>query len=396
MCAAAKGYSLHIGLNFVDPDHYEGWDGELAACEFDAGDMASLASSAGYDTRTLIRSEATRNAVTDGIRELARVAGPGDICLISYSGHGGQTPDITGDERDRYDETWCLFDGQLLDDELDLLWHDFQPDVRILVISDSCHSETVARAPLMAGAMALGGFPAGPMALSAPLRARTPPRALIRRVYQAHRDFYDRVQMDAKVALAGRDARSLQCTVRTLAGCLDSELSYDGDQNGAFTAALLETWDFGRFNGDYARFHRDIAGSVTTPQTPQHNVIGKPDPRFDSQHPFQIAGSRARSAEGRDPASEVELEVRVSVTDASIRSYGFAYGGTPVGMSGGRGAFKAVKNKKQLLEWVMVGDPGGKMKVEVLRDGEVIKTRESSEIVPPEIQGYDAFEILVA
>lgn len=39
----AKGISLHIGLNSVDPVHYQGWDGKLAACEFDAKDMVALA-----------------------------------------------------------------------------------------------------------------------------------------------------------------------------------------------------------------------------------------------------------------------------------------------------------------------------------------------------------------
>ena len=38
-----KGMSLHVGLNRVNPNHYDGWDGELAACEFDAKDMAKLA-----------------------------------------------------------------------------------------------------------------------------------------------------------------------------------------------------------------------------------------------------------------------------------------------------------------------------------------------------------------
>ena len=36
---------------------------------------------------------------------------------MSYSGHGGQTPDLNGDEPDRKDETWCLHDGQLIDDD---------------------------------------------------------------------------------------------------------------------------------------------------------------------------------------------------------------------------------------------------------------------------------------
>ena len=39
----AAGCSLHLGLNFVDPAHYGGWDGELRACEFDANDMAAIA-----------------------------------------------------------------------------------------------------------------------------------------------------------------------------------------------------------------------------------------------------------------------------------------------------------------------------------------------------------------
>jgi metacaspase-1 len=32
----AKGLSVHVGLNAVDPTHHAGWAGPLAACEFDA------------------------------------------------------------------------------------------------------------------------------------------------------------------------------------------------------------------------------------------------------------------------------------------------------------------------------------------------------------------------
>ncbi|MDP9071378.1 MAG: caspase family protein, partial [Actinomycetota bacterium] len=34
-----RGMSLHIGLNRVDPDGYNGWSGDLAGCENDARDM---------------------------------------------------------------------------------------------------------------------------------------------------------------------------------------------------------------------------------------------------------------------------------------------------------------------------------------------------------------------
>ena len=41
--------SLHIGLNAVAPAHYGGWSGPLAACEFDANDMADVARSRGHE-----------------------------------------------------------------------------------------------------------------------------------------------------------------------------------------------------------------------------------------------------------------------------------------------------------------------------------------------------------
>ena len=93
--------------------------------------------------------------------------------------------------------------------------------------------------------------------------------------------------------------------------------------------------------------------------------------------------------------NEIALEVRVSAPEG-IQAYGFAYGGKPVIMHGGEGQFVAVSGKSRLLEWGMVGEPGGHMTVEVLRDGAVIKKREKSEIVPPMTKGYDAFAIVLA
>ena len=45
--AATPAFALHLGLNLVDPKAYGGWDGPLAACEFDALDMAAIAMAAG-------------------------------------------------------------------------------------------------------------------------------------------------------------------------------------------------------------------------------------------------------------------------------------------------------------------------------------------------------------
>ncbi len=52
------------------------------------------------------------------IRAAAKQLKSGDLLFLTYSGHGGQVPDVTGEEDDKLDETWCFFDAQLIDDEL--------------------------------------------------------------------------------------------------------------------------------------------------------------------------------------------------------------------------------------------------------------------------------------
>lgn len=54
-----RGISLHIGLNTVSPDAYAGWDGPLAACEFDANDMAAIAKARGLKPTVLLTKKGT-------------------------------------------------------------------------------------------------------------------------------------------------------------------------------------------------------------------------------------------------------------------------------------------------------------------------------------------------
>ena len=56
--AKPKGISLHVGLNRVDPIHYTGWKGELAACENDARDMETIARSQGFVAQSLLTKAA--------------------------------------------------------------------------------------------------------------------------------------------------------------------------------------------------------------------------------------------------------------------------------------------------------------------------------------------------
>src|SRR5262245_16404945 len=255
----AKGISIHIGLNHVDPKHYEGWDGKLTACEADAKDMRALGKKQGFTVGAMLLSpRATADAVTAALTSAAKQLGKGDILLLTYSGHGGQVRDTNGDEtdNDRMDETWVLFDRQLVDDELYGLWAKFKPGVRILALSDSCHSGTVIK-----------NFPAF---LDGGPRTRFMPRVVAAKVEEAHESLYKKIQKETK----GSEKAKVGASVLLISGCMDNQTSMDGDDNGAFTGTLKKVWAGGKFKGSYRSFRDKIVARLPSTQTPNYYFIG--------------------------------------------------------------------------------------------------------------------------
>ena len=290
--ARPKSLSLHIGLNAVSAAAYAGWDGPLAACEFDANDMAAIAKAKGMKSTVLLTKKGTRANVLAGMRGAAKALSAGDLFFMSYSGHGGQVPDVSGDEADKQDETWCLYDGQLIDDELYFELSQFKAGVRILVLSDSCHSGTVTRAP---------PAPAPPGQ-----RVKLMPAAVAMRVYREHQAFYDKLQLDvakaagaqvvdpdtalANVAASGRlqaIVKKFNPAVVLVSGCQDNQTSMDGDHNGAFTEQVLKAWAHGAFKGNYGAFHARIKAAMPATQTPNLFTLGKAG-AFLAQAPFTV------------------------------------------------------------------------------------------------------------
>ena len=294
----ARALSLHIGLDTVNASAYGGWDGPLAACEFDANDLAALARKQGIKATLLLTKKAIRAKVLAGIRAAAKSLRSGDLFFLTYSGHGGQVPDVTGDEADKQDETWCLYDGQLIDDELYFELSRFAAGVRILVLSDSCHSGTVTRArrPNADNVTLVAG------------RSKMMPFEVGRRVYAQHQAFYDKLQNEVaksagKASIADPDAvlsnlsvssgrvsaivRKFKAAVILISGCQDNQTSLDGDHNGAFTGQLLQVWNLGAFQGNYASFHAAIRAGMPAGQTPNLYLLGDVA-RFVAQRPFTV------------------------------------------------------------------------------------------------------------
>ena len=277
----AKGLALTIGLNSVDPRHYGGWSGELNACEADAKDMAEIAKSKKFKVKTLLTKQATRAKVTGEIAKAAKALKSGDIFMMSYSGHGGQLPDLNNDEPDAQDETWCLYNGELVDDELYAQLGKFAQGVRILAFSDSCHSGTVVKMAYYQGTTAARGS-----GLSAQeVRYRFMPPDVALRTYRNNKGFYDKILKDIKL----KDSiETVKASVLLISGCQDNQLSADGDFNGLFTSQLLRVWKDGAFKDNYRKFHREILRRMPPDQTPNYFRAGQIDKKFETQTPFTI------------------------------------------------------------------------------------------------------------
>lgn len=299
---AGEGAALAIGLNSVSPAHYGGWSGPLTACEFDATDMAEIAKSQGFTSQVLLTKSATRQAVIDALTALAGTLKAGDTLILSYSGHGGSTPDQNGDEADAKDETWCLYDGQLLDDELAALWPKFKEGVEICVYSDSCHSGTVTKyAQYLA---ALDAFPgaasdftsltslrksltSGKKAEPQPVETmlfRAMPDAVAQATFTQNRAFYE--GLETGLAKECESKTHITASVLLISGCQDNQLSADGPFNGLFTAKLKLIWNKAGFKGSHPEFQHAILMEMPSNQSPNYYVIGKANAAFEAERPW--------------------------------------------------------------------------------------------------------------
>lgn len=270
-----KAISLHIGLNFIDPAHY-GTDGKLKNCVNDARAMENIAKNLGYATTTLLNTDATSGRLFTELTKAARQLNSGDILFVTYSGHGAQVKDITNDDEDARDETWCMYDRMVIDDELGNAWTQFKKGVRVIMLSDSCHSGTMSR---LLNLHEL--YPQGVL-----YRCIDPD--IIENVFNRHNHLYTGI----KENVAKRSIGKTGASVLLLSGCQDNQLSSDGKgSNGLFTSNLLLVYKNGRYSGSYKSFYSQIATLMPPVQTPKYTLTGPDNAAFEAEQPFVIDAS---------------------------------------------------------------------------------------------------------
>lgn len=138
--------ALCIGIN-----NYPGTHMDLRGCVNDAQDWAAELKARGFTVTQLIDAQATKAAMVKGFKAIVGGAKKGDVVVITFSGHGTYVPDLNGDEVDGLDEALCPYDLQtrgaaFLDDEIHAIFATRATGVRLVLLSDSCHSGTVTRA----------------------------------------------------------------------------------------------------------------------------------------------------------------------------------------------------------------------------------------------------------
>lgn len=239
-------YSLHFGLNRVDPDHYAGWDGQLMGCKNDATDLSVLFARLGYQPKVFFDSSCTIDGFRNRLLEIAGVAAAGDQVVISYSGHGGQKLGIQSE--DLTVETFCMFDGELLDVQFLALLAKFATSVQVVCILDSCHSGGMDRA----------------------LRQR--------RVRAMPRSVQQQVGATVDKSILGIGRPGVSASTLMLAACTRNQLAEDGDGNGAFTGSMLKTFKVGATWGDWFKDTANRMSNESPDQTPVWHLLGPVTP----------------------------------------------------------------------------------------------------------------------
>lgn len=140
--------ALCVGIN-----DYPGKDDDLRGCVNDARAWAKvLTKHYGFpsgDVHLLLDREAKKKKIMAKLDDLLAGAERGDVLVFTVSSHGTYVADTDGDEK-LYDEALCPWDMKenlIVDDELREKFHALPPGCRLTVVSDSCFSGTVTRAP---------------------------------------------------------------------------------------------------------------------------------------------------------------------------------------------------------------------------------------------------------
>lgn len=281
----SKGIALLVGVQDVSPAG--------SGCEESVKMIRQLLDGiGGYSISELKVPLATPKAILDGIEQAASFLTEGDMFVFFFAGHGGQKEDINADEKDGQDEMLCALGGNISDDELAARWKKFKPGVRIVMVSDCCHSGTnyyFAPIKINPDNTLVGINP-----VNAPID-NTPivnGNKKVKQVRNAKPINFNNTSLPKD---------GMQAQLIHFGACSDDQQANADPAGGDFTIALTIIWEMnmGNFSG-YKEFYEAIKkelpivlkerhGNNIALQDPQYNEYGPVDAAFRNSRPFSIS-----------------------------------------------------------------------------------------------------------
>ena len=225
-------FALAVGLTHVDPAFYRGWSGACPGSDVDVSIFAEMCATEDVPHWILRNDEATLRGITARAKTAVQSLAPDGLLILYFSGHGGQLREaVAGSEPDGQDETICLWDGPLRDDEVWTLLQQIPAGIRVWMITDSCNSGTN---------------------------------------YRGVHDYASGIA--ARATREGRDPSAV--SLLHWGGCGDGESSWGSAQGGHVTTALVDAWDRGQ---SYATWFEGAARVTPKTQVPTCAIVGEAD-----------------------------------------------------------------------------------------------------------------------
>jgi hypothetical protein len=144
VATSALGPAQVYGV-FVGVSDYGGRANDLAFTADDAVSVSNALQTSGAmraeNAIVLTDARATRAAVEQAVREIGARAGPDDMFVFFYSGHGAQVPrdGPQPSDPDALDETLEFYDTRITDDEFSALLSEISPGIALIAL-DACFS----------------------------------------------------------------------------------------------------------------------------------------------------------------------------------------------------------------------------------------------------------------
>lgn len=259
----AKGLSLNIGVNELKKGFYSS-NGRLDSPENDAKAMAAIATMEGYKSPIiLLTQQATKDNFLHHLNNCINELEAGDTFLLSFSGHGGQIIDKNGDEAEGLDETWCMHDQHIVDDEIYNNLKKFSKDVKIIIVSSSCHSRTTIKD--------LGN-------LNLWTKSCNTNHSLEKNALLTKKTVHSKHEFDPLIL----------ADIIHISACRDNQIASAGKYFTRFTDLLLKNWDYGRFMGTYEELVYKIHKESGYSQKPGVRTLGSNTPYLQNKIPFKL------------------------------------------------------------------------------------------------------------